>query len=368
MPGRSLPRSVAARRMALLGCLTLCGPAVAVAAGAGAPPPASPRVLSVDKHPVAATGAAATAVKAGHTAATTALPQTTRTAPLTRTPPSSPTVGVAIPAANPQAHPPAPPAERPAAPGADEGAAGDEPGPERIVWDRTPIRLVLPVGRERMIHFPAPVRVGVPQRIDTALRTQSIDGTVYLKAARPFAGTRVMVRETDTGYTYLFDIAAAPSGGSTRPVEIHAPHRPVAQVEEADADQAVDGEAGQAAANFGYVALTRFAAQQLYGPRRLARDLPGILRAPVTDAPVALMRGGRVRAVPLVGWQAGGLYVTAVKLTNTRHRPVVLDPRDLRGRWLAATFQHARVLRHGDEADTTCVYLISARPFDAAAL
>jgi hypothetical protein len=33
---------------------------------------------------------------------------------------------------------------------------------------------------------------------------------------------------------------------------------------------------------------------------------------------------------------------------------------------VAATFQHARLFPKGDEADTTAVYLISAKPFEHA--
>jgi len=44
----------------------------------------------------------------------------------------------------------------------------------------------------------------------------------------------------------------------------------------------------------------------------------------------------------------------------------VLDPRQLRGNWLAATFQHARLLPVGGVADSTAVYLISALPFAAS--
>jgi hypothetical protein len=55
---------------------------------------------------------------------------------------------------------------------------------------------------------------------------------------------------------------------------------------------------------------------------------------------------------------------TAVRLRNRTYKPVILDPRTaLRGEWLAATFQYARLLPAGHEADTTAVYLISARPF-----
>jgi hypothetical protein len=67
-----------------------------------------------------------------------------------------------------------------------------------------------------------------------------------------------------------------------------------------------------------------------------------------------------------MSWRAGGLYLTAVKLRNRSVRPQVLDPRQLRGKWLAATFQHARLLPTGDVADSTAVYLISAQPFAAS--
>ena len=117
---------------------------------------------------------------------------------------------------------------------------------------------------------------------------------------------------------------------------------------------------------YGYVALTRFAAQQLYAPARLLRDLPGVVRVPVRREPVLLVRGGQVIAEPLVAWRAGDLYVTAVKLTNRSEDAVTLDPRTLRGRWLTAAFQHNRLLPRGDEADTTAAYLIAARPFETS--
>ena len=91
-----------------------------------------------------------------------------------------------------------------------------------------------------------------------------------------------------------------------------------------------------------------------------------MVRVPVARAEVALVRGGSVRAEPLVAWRAGELYLTAVKLTNRTDRALTLDPRRLRGAWLSASFQHNRLLPKGDESDTTAVYLISARPFEAS--
>jgi len=115
--------------------------------------------------------------------------------------------------------------------------------------------------------------------------------------------------------------------------------------------------------NLDYVALTRFAAQQMYAPARLRPAHPQVRQLAVAQDPVALVRGGAVSALPLTTWRHRGLYVTVVRLQNQTATATVLDPRDLRGDWLAATFQHARLLPHGDEADTTAVYLLSRRPF-----
>lgn len=244
------------------------------------------------------------------------------------------------------------------------GAAGaeDEPPPvERIFYQRLPVRLELPVGRERIVHFPAPVRVGLPAVLQTPLRVQSIDGSLYLLAQAPFERQRLMVRELEAGRVYLLDVSAAAEGAPSGPVQIVASTPPPPREPTAEA-----GDGAPAPVDYGYVALTRFAAQQLYAPARLLQDLPGVVRVPVKREPVPLVRGGAVTATPLVAWRSGGLYLTAVKLTNTTRAPQTLDPRALRGSWLAATFQHHRLLPAGEEADTTALYLLSARPFEAS--
>jgi len=234
--------------------------------------------------------------------------------------------------------------------------------PERIPWQKVPIELVLPVGAERRIDFPGPVRIGLPESLSPLLRVQSVADSVYLLAHEPFGSTRVMVRAIDSGRIYLLDLSASEAPEtSDQPVVILDP-------EAGGADEAGDraGSETNAGPSYGYVALTRFAAQQLYAPARLLRDLPGVVRVPVRRNPVALVRGGAVSAEPLVAWRAGGLYLTALKLTNRTDEPQTLDPRTLRGDWLTATFQHSRLQPAGNEADTTAVYLISARPFETA--
>jgi integrating conjugative element protein (TIGR03749 family) len=204
------------------------------------------------------------------------------------------------------------------------------------------------------------VKVGVPASIQSLLRTQSVNGTVYLLAQAPFDSSRLMVRELDSGRIYLFDVTAAEGSGASPPMQIFV----TGDSGTANALATGDGDSGRSQPS--YIQLIRFAAQQLYAPIRLVKDRPGIVRVPIKRDSVDLLHGGTVEAIPLVAWRANGLYVTAVKLINRTTQPQTLDPRDLRGTWLSATFQHHRLLPMGDEADTTAVYLVSARPFDVS--
>ena len=237
---------------------------------------------------------------------------------------------------------------------------GEQIPPERIIWQKTPIELALSVGKEQRIDFPGPVRIGLPVSLQPILRVQSVAGTVYLLAHQPFEQTRVMVRAIEGGAVYLLDLSADNKSTPTAAIQIFDPEL---EKSELSSDPA---EPSPTFPTYGYVELTRFAAQQLYAPARLLRNLPGVVRLPVRRAAVPLIHGGQVIAEPLVAWRAGDLYLTAVKLKNSTSNPVTLDPRTLRGSWLTATFQHNRLLGAGNEADTTVVYLISARPFETA--
>jgi integrating conjugative element protein (TIGR03749 family) len=238
--------------------------------------------------------------------------------------------------------------------------------PERIVWRKEPIGLELTVGKERRVDFPGPVKVGLPPQIESAVRVQSIAGTVYLLAHSAFDPTRVMVRETESGRMYLLDVAASGDGGSGPPVEVYAGEESNSGRNRPTNDSIGEDTRPPALPSYGYVTLTRFAAQQLYAPARLLKDLPGVVRVPVKRKKVSLVRGAAVTAEPLVAWRAGDLYLTAVKLANGTGRALTLDPRTLRGDWLSAAFQHNRLLPKGDESDTTALYLISTRPFAAS--
>lgn len=259
----------------------------------------------------------------------------------------------------------------------------ESPAVERILWDKTPIKISLNVGCERLVTFPGTVRLGVPNTLMSHLRTQSQNGTVYWLASEPFAATRIQIQDTQSGQFYLVDLSATATAGSNTRIEIinattpglavalnaptvvpellrYNPDSPAAPVEAQSHSRKNTPTASD------YTLLTRYAAQQLYAPARLLKTPPGIHSAPLNQAAIpngTLMRGGALLAEPVAAWRKGTLYVTAVKLSNQSLRPVVLDPRLIRGQWRTATFQHARLSSAAGDDNVTALYLVSDRPF-----
>ena len=232
---------------------------------------------------------------------------------------------------------------------------------ETVEWRNVPISIVLNVGEERVLAFPYHVQVGVPPTLTPdVFRTQSTGGTALWLARRPFATERLQVRLLSTGHVMLFDVTAVEARknqtGSAEPIRVVF----LGSTGSADSPDVPAGPLGP-------VGLTRFAAQQLYAPARVLGDVPRIRRVPM-GAPevVSVYRNDEVIATPLGSWQGEGLYVTAVMLTHTGHRRLILDPRLLKGRFVSAAFQHNSLGPAGSRSDTTCVYLVTQDPFIAS--
>lgn len=224
-----------------------------------------------------------------------------------------------------------------------------------VEWRNVPLSIVLPVGHERVVSFPDHVQVGVPAALsDKTLRTQSVGGTVLWLAHEPFGPLRFQVRLLTTGHVLLIDLTAVESEeANVDPIEI-------ALSSERTQDEAARRSPGP-------VELTRFASQQLYAPERVVTSLLGVRRVPMAlEEDVRLYRAGDVYGLALGSWQAGEFFVTAVMLTNRARERLTLDPRLLRGSFVAATFQHNSLGPAGSRSDTTCVYLVTNVPFAAA--
>lgn len=240
------------------------------------------------------------------------------------------------------------------------GLAKEPVTAERIEWQKVPIEVALQIGHERRIQFPGSIKVGVPTSVTPKLRAQSVSDTLYLTANAAFEPTRLVVQTREEGRTYLLDVTATEEAVTSEALIVSDPTlTPITALAESTTT-------ARPVSTLDAVTLTRFAALQLYAPSRLLEALPGVVREPVDSKSVPLLHNVPVTAQPLIAWRGGGLHVTAVKLTNSTPTPILLDPRTLRGAWTTATFQHHRLFAHGDEADTSVVYLVSTQPFVTA--
>lgn len=242
-----------------------------------------------------------------------------------------------------------------------------------LEWQRLPLSIPLHTGHERVIFVNRNVRVGYPAALDDKLRIQSSGGSVYLLAKANFPQTRLQLVDMDSGELILLDISAS-AGDELEPVEIRY-DTPVWRSDRPGRKSVVSAAGAQPTTTPETersvplpVLLTRYAAQRLYGPSRVVEAVPGIAVAPVRlpTTVTTLLPTEPVRATPLAAWRQGDMTVTAVKLQNRATHRVTLDPRQLQGQFVAATFQHSWLGEQGSPEDTTVVYLVTEGQADRA--
>lgn len=230
---------------------------------------------------------------------------------------------------------------------------------EHRVWDKTPINIVLPVGEERRIDFPISINLQLPNHVQQFSKRIQIteSGSVYWIATKSFKKVRVNA-VTETGYSYILDVEARPNGHK-HPIEILDDRIPkkttgTSQINSSPLD-------------YDYVDLGRFASQSIYAPERLIKPLKGIKRIEVDSSEKNLVKGGDFITEPMAQWMVEtipSLYVTAVRVTSNSLKTEILDPRLIRGDFVAASSQHKHINPAGHDGDTTTWYLISNQPFD----
>jgi len=244
---------------------------------------------------------------------------------------------------------------------------------ELMPWERLPLAVPLHVDQERIVFIDQNVRVGAPRSLGDTLRIQSNGGALYLRANAPIEPTRLHLQDVRTGEIILIDITATDGQGqpALEPVKIvKGPgtsmgygETPETVASGGDADPPLTAADSPPASRQTPipVVLTRYAAQNLYAPLRTVEPLPGVL--PVKsrrDLDLAgLMPTQAVTGQWLGAWQLEDHTVTAIKLQNSAPTPIALDPRELRGDFISAAFQHPHLGPTGFASDTTVVYLVT---------
>lgn len=220
---------------------------------------------------------------------------------------------------------------------------------------------MLPLNSERMVSFPAKsIRVKIPAEIQGKVAVLSNDGVLYLNASEEFSAQQVLVQDKVSKKIIILSLSANKELGSSEKLAVL-----LADSEDGtDSDVGANSGSSGSTSYVGYEDLVRMAAKHLYAPERLITIPANTSRVHVKrSTDTRLIRGNVISMVPAISFNNEGLYVTAVKLTNLEKRKVVLDPRDVRGKWLAASFQHVVLGPKGTETDTTALYLVSERPF-----
>ncbi|WP_034937623.1 TIGR03749 family integrating conjugative element protein [Erwinia mallotivora] len=255
---------------------------------------------------------------------------------------------------------------------------------ELMKWERIPLQIPLVVGQERIVFVNKNVRVGFPPSLNDLLRIQSTGGVVYLNAKSAFPVTRIELQNKENGEIILLDVSATP--GKTTPEPVKIVYDGEVATASASDKQAVssDGDStGRQPAQSDSppasrktpklnaplpVVLTRYAAQNLYGPLRTVEAVPGIspvsLKLPSNLTTV--MPSEPVTVTPMAAWSLQGSSVVALQVRNRSAGKIVLDPRVIEGQFTTATFQHRWLGRASTPEDTSVLYLVtSGRPESA---
>lgn len=238
---------------------------------------------------------------------------------------------------------------------------------ERVLWQQgQTLNIELSSDVERKIVFPEPVRVGMRPEFAELFRQSIIENVLYITAVAEFK-ERVLAQGLESGHFYVLDVTAGPGALRAREdfvIQLRASSPGSIGTDPEPPARTIPGSVSELSP----IDLVQYASQSLYAPSEtLIEPKPGIRRVAVKSRLIPhLYRGGAFQAEVLAGWGAGGMYVTAVKLTNTTNQMAEFEPCRIRGDFYSVTPQFRRAQAAGHRTDFTVVYLLSEKPFDAA--
>ena len=247
------------------------------------------------------------------------------------------------------------------------------------MWDKTPLRITLPLNEERLIRFPLAVSI-VDSELDESTGVMKAQDTVYFNAHKAFKNKRLVVQLMPEGEAIILSLSASADAANTTPVEVvmanndHEYRQDEAPAIDAPKDtptassvQVTPASNASPSAHINPVSLTRFAIQSLYSPARLLVTPEGVARTPMrTHRNITLVLGASVTANPLISWRGEDVYVTAIELKNQLNKSVHVSPQMLLGDWQTATFYPTNTLSPRGGADVTTVFVTSSKPFGEA--
>lgn len=233
---------------------------------------------------------------------------------------------------------------------------------EIIHYQNVPVTIQLHNGQERSIQFGDHVKIGMTkgQKIKRLFRVQSAQGAVHFLPYKTFDKQRIQVQRLTDGKVILLDLV---SYDADTPLENM---RIVLESENVVSDEDKELSSPESSSPvITPVHLTRYASQRLYGPSRLHNDVRGITQKSVgVSGAVKIFSGQnkfRTLSTPLVAYQGGGHYLSAIHIKNVTREEVSLNYLNLNIPFSHATFQHHKLHPNGTPGDSTVLYLISEK-------
>lgn len=219
-------------------------------------------------------------------------------------------------------------------------------------WQGDPLIIALPLHQEKRVIFPERISVDVKGALSSdQLAIVNNHHSLYLTALQNFTTTRLYVTLTETHQVWLLDIQSEVTADATT-VTIESPKPSLTLINPADT----------------YVALIRYAWQQLYAPAQLREPIAGVARVAM-HSPIFisnLVYGHTVITHPLASWSYKNMYLTAVVLRNAYPTPTTINvQQSFCGQWRAVSLyprNQLSPLGHKD-SDSTTALLISDKPF-----
>ncbi len=249
---------------------------------------------------------------------------------------------------------------------------------ETLIWRKVPLSIDLVVGVEQMLMLPADGAAGLPPALanTNVFKTLATGGAMYWTALEPFENKRIQVR-LDSGEYLLFDVTARTQKAppSSQPPLHIALEQPAPSLL---AGPAVTQGQGLGAAGASLFELIRYAAQELYSPKRLVAPINGVRAVPVglSGNMTALYDQGQHPGLvvqPHKAWTAGGLYVTAFVVTNEHTHVMRLDNRKVRHatsetrngvapHFVASAFFDTELPPRSEPGNRTVLFVVTDRP------
>jgi integrating conjugative element protein (TIGR03749 family) len=221
-----------------------------------------------------------------------------------------------------------------------------------LVWNKKPIDITLPVGKQIYISFPDTVELALPDDLVDALDIQNSNNVLYITAKEEFGTHQLKVRAKND-QIILINFKAQEKA-SVEPINIIFPQVAEKKEESPFADDQVSMQD-----------LLQFTIQQYYAPKRLLEDNSYIRKIMSFDnQKYNLFADNVVTAIPLDTYSSDDLHVTAVYLKNNTTQEIKLSPTGICGTWVGSSYFPQSILAPaGQDHDSSMLFLVSKSDF-----